>query len=133
MKKTTLVSILFAASAAVLTSPLHAETLPYGIEVTHVTKGTGAKPKPTDAVTVHYRGTLTTGQEFDSSYRRNQPATFPLSGVIPCWTMGVQQIAVGGKAKLTCPSATAYGPQAMPGIPSNSTLIFEIELLGIAK
>ena len=87
----------------------------------------------TDTVKVHYRGTLENGQEFDSSYKRGEPATFPLRRVIPCWTEGVQSIKVGGKAKLVCPSNMAYGNQSVPGIPPNSTLIFEVELLDIAK
>ena len=86
-----------------------------------------------DTVKVHYRGTLENGQEFDSSYKRGQPATFPLTRVIPCWTEGVQKIKVGGKAKLVCPPNLAYGNQNVPGIPPNSTLIFEVELLEIAK
>ena len=85
-------------------------------------------------VKVHYRGTLPDGTEFDSSYKRGQPAAFPLGGVIPCWTEGVQRIKVGGKARLTCPSAIAYGPRGAGGvIPPNATLHFEVELLDIAK
>ena len=85
-----------------------------------------------ETVKVHYRGTLPDGKEFDSSYARGQPASFPLNRVIPCWTEGVQKMQVGGKAKLTCPAATAYGPQGVPGtIPPNATLNFEVELLGI--
>lgn len=104
-----------------------------GIGITMLKEGTGASPKATDTVKVHYRGTLENGQEFDSSYKRGQPATFPLSRVIPCWTEGVQSIRVGGKAKLVCPAHLAYGNQSVPGIPPNSTLIFEVELLDIAK
>lgn len=104
-----------------------------GIGITMLKEGTGANPKVTDTVKVHYRGTLENGQEFDSSYKRGEPATFPLRRVIPCWTEGVQSIKVGGKAKLVCPSNLAYGNQNIPGIPPNSTLIFEVELLDIAK
>ncbi|MBK6355612.1 MAG: FKBP-type peptidyl-prolyl cis-trans isomerase [Betaproteobacteria bacterium] len=104
-----------------------------GIGITMLKEGTGASPKATDTVKVHYRGTLTNGQEFDSSYKRNEPAAFPLNRVIPCWTEGVQKIKVGGKAKLVCPSNLAYGARGVPGIPPNSTLIFEVELLDIAK
>lgn len=94
--------------------------------------GTGASPKPTDKVKVNYRGTLTNGTEFDSSYRRNQPADFPLNGVIACWTEGVQKMKVGGKATLVCPSSIAYGDQGQPPtIPGGATLVFEIELLAI--
>ena len=94
--------------------------------------GTGGSPSASDTVKVNYRGTLTNGTEFDSSYKRNEPATFPLNRVIPCWTEGVQLMKVGGKAQLTCPAAIAYGEAGSPPvIPPNSTLIFEIELLGI--
>ncbi len=94
--------------------------------------GTGASPKASDKVKVHYRGTLPDGKEFDSSYGRGQPISFPLSGVIPCWTEGVQRMKVGGKAKLTCPPAIAYGERGAGGvIPPNATLLFEVELLGI--
>lgn len=104
-----------------------------GIGITILKEGTGANPRFLDTVKVHYRGTLENGNEFDSSYKRGQPATFPLSRVIPCWTEGVQMIRVGGKAKLVCPPNLAYGNQNVPGIPPNSTLIFEVELLDIAK
>lgn len=103
-----------------------------GIEITTIKEGTGANPKATDTVKVHYRGTLTNGKEFDSSYSRGQPATFPLNRVIPCWTEGVQKIKTGGKVKLNCPSNLAYGSNGIPGtIPPDSSLIFEVELLGI--
>lgn len=94
--------------------------------------GTGASPKASDLVKVHYKGTFPDGREFDSSYKRNEPAEFPLNGVIPCWTEGVQRMKVGGKAKLTCPSAIAYGARGAGNvIPPNATLVFEVELLGI--
>ena len=94
--------------------------------------GTGASPKASDKVSVHYRGTFPDGREFDSSYKRGQPISFPLSGVIPCWTEGVQRMKVGGKAKLTCPPQIAYGARGAGGvIPPNATLVFEVELLGI--
>lgn len=97
--------------------------------------GSGAKPAASDVVRVHYRGTFPDGREFDSSHKRGQPAEFPLNRVIPCWTEGVQRIGVGGKAKLTCPSRTAYGERGTPGgpIPPNATLLFEVELIGIVK
>jgi FKBP-type peptidyl-prolyl cis-trans isomerase FkpA len=108
------------------------ETLSNGVKIQHTTVGTGASPKATDTVKVHYRGTLADGKEFDSSYKRNAPATFPLSRVIPCWTEGVQKLKVGGKATLTCPPATAYGERGAPGaVPPNATLTFEVELLAI--
>ena len=95
-------------------------------------EGTGASPKATDKVKVHYRGTLPDGKEFDSSYKRNEAIEFPLSRVIPCWTEGVQLMKVGGKAKLTCPPATAYGDRGAGGvIPPKATLLFEVELLAI--
>jgi FKBP-type peptidyl-prolyl cis-trans isomerase FkpA len=80
---------------------------------------------------VNYRGTLINGTEFDSSYKTNKPAEFPLNGVIPCWTEGVQRMKVGGKSKLVCPSDIAYGDQGRPSIPPGATLVFEIELLAI--
>jgi len=96
--------------------------------------GTGASPAETDSVKVHYKGTLPDGKEFDSSYKRGQPAEFPLNRVIKCWTEGVQRMKVGGKAKLVCPSAIAYGERGVSGlIPPNSPLLFEIELLGIRR
>lgn len=93
--------------------------------------GDGPSPKATDKVKVNYRGTLIDGTEFDSSYKRGQPASFPLNGVIPCWTEGVQKMKVGGKATLTCPASIAYGDAGTPGIPGGATLIFEVELLAI--
>ncbi len=106
---------------------------PSGLVYRSLKDGTGASPTAADRVGVHYRGTLPDGTEFDSSYKRGNPAQFPLSGVIPCWTEGVQRMKVGGKAKLTCPPAIAYGARGAGGvIPPNATLIFEVELLGIA-
>ncbi|MEN7531583.1 MULTISPECIES: FKBP-type peptidyl-prolyl cis-trans isomerase [unclassified Cupriavidus] len=130
----TLSLMLAAATLAVSGMAVAAETLPSGVVIETITKGTGPSPKATDSVKVHYRGTLTNGTEFDSSYKRGQPISFPLNGVIPCWTEGVQKMQVGGKAKLTCPASTAYGARGVPGtIPPNSTLNFEVELLGIGK
>ncbi len=94
--------------------------------------GTGASPTASDKVKVHYRGTFPDGKEFDSSYKRNEAIEFPLSGVIKCWTEGVQRMKVGGKAKLTCPASIAYGERGASGvIPPNATLLFEVELLAI--
>ncbi len=105
---------------------------PSGLVYLSVKDGTGASPAATDTVKVHYRGTLTDGKEFDSSYKRNEPTEFPLNRVIPCWTEGVQRMKVGGKAKLTCPSAIAYGERGAGGvIPPNATLQFEVELISI--
>ena len=95
--------------------------------------GQGASPMATDKVKVHYRGTFPDGKEFDSSYKRNQPIDFPLNGVIACWTEVVQLMKVGGKAKLTCPPAIAYGTRGAGGvIPPHATLQFEVELIAIA-
>jgi FKBP-type peptidyl-prolyl cis-trans isomerase FkpA len=109
------------------------EKLPSGVIVEHITQGTGAQPTASDVVRVNYRGTLANGTEFDSSEKHGGPATFPLGRVIPCWTQGVQTMKVGGKAKLTCPAATAYGERGVGVIPPNSDLTFEVELLGIGK
>ncbi len=109
-----------------------AEKLASGMVFTSVTEGTGASPTPADVVKVHYKGTLRDGTEFDSSYKRNEPATFPLGGVIPCWTEGVGKMKVGGKAKLACPSELAYGDRGSPPvIPAGAALQFEVELLEI--
>ncbi len=102
-----------------------------GLIYREVQAGSGESPKATDKVKVHYRGTLVNGTEFDSSYKRNQPAEFPLNGVIRCWTEGVQKMKVGGKAVLVCPSDIAYGDRGRPSIPGGAALIFEIELLEI--
>ena len=95
----------------------------------------GSAPSADDTVKVNYRGTLIDGTEFDSSYKRGQPTSFPLKNVIPCWTNGVAMMTVGSKAKLVCPSDVAYGDQGQPraGIAGGSTLVFEIELLEIVK
>ena len=110
-----------------------AEKTPSGMIYHEITPGTGASPKATDTVKVNYRGTLINGTEFDSSYSRNAPATFPLGSVIPCWTEGLQKMKVGGKAKLVCPSNLAYGDNGRPGIPGGAALIFEIELLDVTS
>ena len=101
-----------------------------GVVFKSLKDGTGASPKASDTVKVNYRGTFPDGKEFDAS--RGNPISFPLNRVIPCWTEGVQKMKVGGKAKLTCPSATAYGARGAGGvIPPNATLVFEVELLAI--
>jgi len=105
-----------------------------GLQYEVITQGTGPKPKPTDRVSVHYRGTLIDGTEFDSSYTRGQPATFQLDAVIPGWTEALQLMPVGSKYKVFLPSEIAYGERGAGGqIGPNATLIFEIELLSIEK
>lgn len=105
---------------------------PSGLLYTPIKVGTGASPRSIDTVSVHYRGTLTDGREFDSSHARGMPAEFPLNGVIKCWTEGVGKMKVGGKAKLVCPPEIAYGTKgAQPRIPPNAVLVFDVELLGI--
>jgi len=107
---------------------------PSGLVYRSLREGDGPSPVATDKVRVHYRGTFPDGREFDSSYKTNSPAEFPLNRVIRCWTEGVQKMKVGGKAKLTCPSSIAYGERGAGGvIPPNATLQFEVELLGIGK
>ena len=104
-----------------------------GLIYKELVAGTGASPAATDSVQVNYKGTLVDGKEFDSSYKGGKPVEFPLSGVIPCWTEGVQRIKTGGKSQLVCPSEIAYGDGGRPGIPGGATLVFEVELLKILK
>ena len=121
----------FAAKAA---AEAGARTLDSGVIITTLKPGTGPSPKATDKVKVHYHGTLTDGTVFDSSVQRGQPATFTLNGVIKCWTEGVQQMKVGGKSRLVCPAAVAYGDRgAPPRIKPGATLVFEVELLEIVQ
>jgi FKBP-type peptidyl-prolyl cis-trans isomerase FkpA len=108
--------------------------LPSGVIYTETRAGTGASPKATDRVKVHYHGTLIGGEVFDSSVQRGEPVAFPLNGVIRCWTEGVQKMRVGGRAKLVCPSDTAYGDRgAPPKIKPGATLVFDVQLLGIEQ
>ena len=101
-----------------------------GVVYRSLKDGTGASPKASDTVKVNYRGSFPDGKEFDAS--RGAPISFPLNRVIPCWTEGVQKMKVGGKAKLTCPPAIAYGAQGAGGvIPPNATLMFDVELLAV--
>ncbi len=108
-----------------------AERTPSGLVFKQLTPGTGETPKTTDMVKVNYRGTLIDGTEFDSSYKRGQPATFPVNGVIKGWTEALQLMKEGSKWELFIPSDLAYGSQARPGMPPNSTLIFEVELISV--
>ena len=108
------------------------KTTASGLQYKVIKEGTGAQPKATDTVSVNYRGTLINGTEFDSSYKRGQPVTFPLNGVIKGWTEGVQLMKTGAKYQFFIPSDLAYGARAMgPDITPNSTLIFEVELLEV--
>jgi FKBP-type peptidyl-prolyl cis-trans isomerase len=100
-----------------------------GLQYQVLTAGSGESPKASDEVTVNYRGTLLDGTEFDSSYRRGEPATFPLARVIPGWTEGLQLMKTGGKSRLFVPPQLAYDMRPRPGIPPGSMLIFEVELL----
>lgn len=130
----TTAAILATFSLQAFAADAKEEKTASGIVITTLKAGTGASPKSSETVKVHYRGTLENGKEFDSSYGRGQPATFPLNRVIPCWTEGVQTMKVGGKTKLLCPSNLAYGPRGIPGtIPPDSPLVFEVELLEIVK
>jgi FKBP-type peptidyl-prolyl cis-trans isomerase FkpA/FKBP-type peptidyl-prolyl cis-trans isomerase FklB len=105
-----------------------------GLVITTMKPGTGASPTAHDKVKVHYHGTLIDGTVFDSSVQRGEPVTFPLDGVIRCWTEGVPMMKVGGKSRLVCPSQLAYGDRgAPPRIKPGATLVFEIELLDIVK
>ena len=107
---------------------------PKGFVYKETKAGTGAAPKATDKVKVHYKGTLPDGTVFDSSIDRGQPATFSLNGVIPCWTEGVQLMKEGGKARLVCPPDLAYGDMGSPPkIKGGATLVFEVELISIEK
>ncbi len=139
MKFAALVISIFAAVLASQISvaadvKTKSETLPSGVVVEHLKEGNGDSPSAADTVVAHYRGTLADGKEFDSSYKRGEPIAFPLSRVVPCWTQGLQKMKVGGKARLTCPAATAYGDRGVPGvIPGGATLNFEVELVSIKK
>jgi len=128
---------LAAAAALLAASAAHAapETTASGLVFETIAQGSGPSPKASDMVQVHYRGWLPgSDKDFDSSIARGKPAVFALDMVIPCWTEAVQKMQVGGKARLTCPPAIAYGSRGAGGvIPPNATLNFEVELLGIGK
>lgn len=124
--------LLSAPATALAAAPLQ---LPSGVQVELRSPGRAPAvyPGAADTVRVHYEGTFEDGRVFDSSYERKQPATFPLTRVIPCWTQGLQQIPVGATATLRCPAATAYGERGAPGgrIPPNTPLVFKVELLEV--
>jgi len=109
------------------------KTLPSGLQYKVLLQGEGPIPKETDTVATHYRGSLIDGTEFDSSYKRGEPATFPVNGVIKGWTEALLQMPVGSKWQLFIPSDIAYGEKGRPQIPPNSTLLFDIELIEIKK
>ena len=130
------VSILTTAIALLVGTGAMAQSAPVttisGLTYQSLRDGDGASPTANDVVRVNYKGMLADGTVFDSSYDRHQAMQFPLMGVIPCWTEGVQMMKVGGKARLTCPPQIAYGAQgAGDAIPPNATLTFEVELLAI--
>ncbi len=121
----------FLAKAAAEPGATKGET---GYVLKTIKPGTGASPRASDSVKVHYHGTLIDGTVFDSSVQRHEPVTFPLANVIPCWTQAVPKMKVGGKSRLVCPSDLAYGDRgAPPQIKPGATLVFEIELLDIVK
>jgi FKBP-type peptidyl-prolyl cis-trans isomerase FkpA len=129
-------TLICAAVLSLFGSAVWAEGPPVktksGLVYQSLKDGSGTSPTASDIVKVNYRGTLADGKEFDSSYKRAEPAEFPLNRVIPCWTEGVQMMKPGGKARLTCPPSIAYGPSGAGGvIPPNATLQFEIELLAV--
>jgi FKBP-type peptidyl-prolyl cis-trans isomerase len=102
-----------------------------GLQYKVLAEGSGDSPKATDTVKVHYEGRLISGDVFDSSIARGEPVSFPLNGVIPGWSEGVQLMKVGSKFQFTIPSALAYGPAGTGPIPPNSVLVFDVELLEI--
>lgn len=105
-----------------------------GLVYKQVKEGTGAQPSAADRVKVHYEGRFVDGKVFDSSIKRNEPATFPLNGVIPCWTEAVQRMKVGGKAMIVCPPNLAYGDEGRPPqMPGGATLVFDVELLDVPQ
>ena len=107
------------------------KTTESGLQYEVVKEGTGKTPKDTDVVKVHYTGTLINGEKFDSSRDRGEPAEFPVNGVIPGWTEALKLMKEGAQYKLAIPAKLAYGPQGRPGIPANSTLLFDVELMEV--
>ncbi|MEO7391375.1 MAG: FKBP-type peptidyl-prolyl cis-trans isomerase [Ramlibacter sp.] len=139
MRKLLPLCLLLALAACTAAPPTPVTTTsitsPSGMVYQSFKEGSGASPTATDTVRVHYRGTLMDGKEFDSSYKRGEPAEFALNRVIRCWTEGVALMKPGGKARLTCPAAIAYGERNVGNglIPPNSTLLFEVELLSVKR
>ncbi|MCK6412979.1 MAG: FKBP-type peptidyl-prolyl cis-trans isomerase [Azonexus sp.] len=132
VKKFPLIAALLLAAGGVFAGP--AEKTASGLIYESLKEGSGSQPSAQSTVEVHYRGTLANGNEFDSSYKHGQPASFPLNRVIPCWTEGVAKMREGGKARLTCPPDIAYGSRGAGGvIPPNATLTFEVELLKVVR
>ena len=139
MNTTFRIAALFALLAATqlaqaqTATPLPADkALSSGVALKWIAAGTGAKPLATDTVQVHYRGTLPDGKEFDSSFKRGEPTSFPLNRVVPCWTQALQERKVGDTADITYPAATAYGERGIPGvIPGNTVLKFQVQLLAV--
>ena len=135
------IPLLALAACTTVQAPPPAQALPSavttasGLVYQSMQEGSGAPPAAENTVRVHYRGTFLDGKEFDSSYKRGEPAEFALNRVIKCWTEGVQMMKPGGKARLTCPPAIAYGERGAGGgvIPPNATLQFEVELLSIRR
>ena len=134
MLKKKIALAMLAVLATTLAQAAGPEKTPSGLIYESLKEGTGEKPTTDATVQVNYRGTLANGTEFDSSYKRGQPATFPLNRVIPCWTEGVAKMKEGGKAKLTCPPEIAYGSRGAGSVvPPNATLTFEVELLKVVR
>jgi FKBP-type peptidyl-prolyl cis-trans isomerase len=123
-----------AAFLAKAATEKDATKTPSGLVIKTLTAGTGASPTAEDQVKVHYEGKFVSGKVFDSSIERKEPVTFPLTGVIPCWTEAVQLMKVGGKAQIVCPAELAYGDEGRPPtMPGGATLVFQVELLEIVK
>ena len=136
MNRPTLLATLLLAATPLAHAQADAKPTPSGLVFRALKDGQGTSPQPTDTVRVHYRGTFADGKdkgkEFDSSLSRGEPAEFPLNRVIPCWTEALQLMKPGGKARLTCPPAIAYGARgAGDVIPPNATLAFEVELIAV--
>ena len=135
MRFTPLAAALLMSACATAPVPLPPVTTASGLTYLSLKEGSGIPPVATDTVKVHYRGTFMDGKEFDSSYSRGEPTEFPLNKVIKCWTEGVQMMRPGGKARLTCPPAIAYGEKGAGSgvIPPNATLQFEVELISVKQ